>query len=118
MATRNLTPEQALKQADAFVESTSYDDVHPDIAGLMAGYKYRRDGGDERGAYVFARSLLKRAARAGLDVGDPVAELTVAELKDEIARRNEGRAEDEQIRPEGSKKADLQAALAADDARE
>lgn len=41
---------------------------------------------------------------------------TNAELEAEIARRNEGRAEDKLIKPAGTKKAELVAALEADDA--
>lgn len=39
----------------------------------------------------------------------------VAELKAEVERRNEGRAEDSLILPEGKTRADLIAALEADD---
>ena len=42
---------------------------------------------------------------------------TVAELKDEIARRNQGRDEDDQIPTQGNKP-DLIAAIEADDNRE
>lgn len=42
--------------------------------------------------------------------------LTVAELKELIETRNEERDEDDQIEPAGTKKADLIAALEADDA--
>ena len=44
-------------------------------------------------------------------------DLTVAELKEEIARRNEGRDEADQISASGNKP-DLIAAIAADDNRE
>lgn len=40
---------------------------------------------------------------------------TKAELEAEIARRNEGRAEADLIKPDGKNKPDLVAALAADD---
>jgi hypothetical protein len=41
----------------------------------------------------------------------------VADLKAEVERRNEGRDEADLIAPEGTKKADLIAALEADDAK-
>jgi hypothetical protein len=41
----------------------------------------------------------------------------VNELKDEIGERNESRSEEDQIKPEGDKKADLVEALLADDAK-
>lgn len=45
-----------------------------------------------------------------------VADMNGNELKDEIARRNEGRDEESQIKPASKKKDDLLAALVADDA--
>lgn len=71
-------------------------------------------------AYVDANDraeITRRKALGYTVVDESVAyqALTVDELKDEIAKRNEGRAEDEQIKPAGAKKADLQAALEGDD---
>lgn len=45
------------------------------------------------------------------------SKLKVADLQAEIDARNEGRAEEGQIVPDGDKKADLVAALEADDAQ-
>jgi hypothetical protein len=41
--------------------------------------------------------------------------LTIPALRDEISRRNEGRAEDEHVTPKGANKPDLIKALEADD---
>jgi len=46
----------------------------------------------------------------------PYSKRTKAELQEEIDRRNEGRDDEDLIEPEGTKNADLVAALEADDA--
>ena len=56
-------------------------------------------------------SMVAESAPNGYDA------LTIPALRDEISRRNEGRAEDEQIAPQGALTADLTKALEADDRR-
>lgn len=99
--------------ADALLDS-DLSDAHLDVQSLAAVYKARRDEEDRR-APVFARALVKRARSAGVDLGGS-KDLTVAELKAEIASRNEGREESDLIVPDGKTKAALVAALEADDA--
>lgn len=50
------------------------------------------------------------------DAAEQGGKRTNAELEAEITRRNDGRADDQLIKPAGNKKADLLAALEADDA--
>lgn len=50
-----------------------------------------------------------------LEAEEKAKELTVPELEAEIASRNEGRDEADLIKPQSGKKADLLAALSADD---
>jgi hypothetical protein len=50
------------------------------------------------------------------DSDTAVADMTVPQLTAEIARRNQGRDEDEQIKPDGRTKAALRKALEDDDA--
>jgi hypothetical protein len=103
--------------ADKLVDG-DLSDAHLDVQSLAATYKARRDDEDPR-AGVFARALVNRARSTGLDVdgGSSLADMTVADLKAELERRNEGRDEADLIAPEGTKKADLIAALEADDAK-
>lgn len=99
--------------ADSLLD-TDLSEAHLDVQSLAAVYKSRRDDEDRR-AGVFARALVKRARATGIEVGG-AKELTVAELKAEIASRNEGREESDLIVPDGKTKAALVAALEADDA--
>ncbi len=57
----------------------------------------------------------KRAAAVAENDPAGYDALTVPDLRDEISRRNEGRAESDQIVPSGALKADLTKALEADD---
>lgn len=64
-----------------------------------------------------ASALAEQQARRTAIVADAEGfeALTIPALRDEISRRNEGRAEDEQIAPSGTNKPDLIKALEADD---
>lgn len=83
----------------------------------------RPDGSD---VYVYQGSILPDDLKAGeaerladfLEKAEPdeKPEPTAAELKAEIEARNAQRTEDSQIVPASGKKADLVAAIAADDA--
>lgn len=64
-------------------------------------------------AAALAEQQAKRASIVGQSEGYDA--LTIPDLRDEISRRNEGRAEDEQIAPKGANKPDLIKALEADD---
>lgn len=57
---------------------------------------------------------LKQAGKSSSGSSGP----SVDELKDEIDKRNEGREDDAKIVPAGTKKADLVAALKADDEKQ
>ena len=111
--------ENYIELADALLKS-DLSEAHGDVQSLAATYKARSEAGDDRHAATFARALVNRARSTGLDVdgGKTLADLTVAELKAEVERRNEGREDDALIVPEGTKKADLLAALEADDSTE
>lgn len=111
----NGSVQDVLDRADALA-SSDLSEAHVDIQSLAASYRARRESGDERAAFIHGRSLLRRAARAGMDVSGS-EELTVDELKAEIKRRNEGRDDDAKIKPASQRKADLQAALREDDER-
>lgn len=101
-----------IEQVDAYVDGVDVEELHPDVRSLVAVYRSKREDEDERGAYAFARAISKRVDV----VGAPALEdMTVAELKAELERRNADRADDAQIVPDGTKKADLLAALQADD---
>jgi hypothetical protein len=111
--------QDVIEQADAFVASASVDELHVDLQSLIASYKSRRDDEDQRGARAFAQAIVRRAVREGYEPGaKSLADMTAAELKAEVERRNEGRDEADRIVPEGTKKADLLAALVADDPTE
>jgi hypothetical protein len=58
-------------------------------------------------------TLADSVAESG-DAG-PYADQTVTQLRDEISTRNTARAAEKAIHPDGAKKADLIAALVADD---
>lgn len=107
------TFQEYLEQADALLESDA--ELSVDVQSLAATYRSRRDSDDTRAAGLFARALVNRAAREGHTVEAERA-WTVQELKDEIAARNDGRDEADQIRPKSQRKADLEAAIDADDA--
>jgi len=100
-------------QADALIDSVDAEDMSPDLRSLVGAYQPRRDEEDPR-ALPFAKAIVRRAEREGLTAAP---ERSMDELRAEIASRNEGRDEADQVKPEGRKKADLEAALAADDAR-
>lgn len=106
--------ETYLAQADDLV-SSDLSEAHLDVQSLAATFKARRKAKDPKAA-IFARALVKRAVGTGLEV-KAAKPSTIPELKAEIERRNEGREEADLIVPEGTRKADLEAALAADDAR-
>lgn len=114
-----MSTQKLIEQADAFIDAADVDSLHVDIQSLIATYKSRRADEDERGARAFAQAILRRAAREGhaIEPAAKLADLKVDELRAEVERRNEGRDEADQIVPEGTKKADLVAALEADDAR-
>ena len=86
---------------------------------------------EEDAIHIQHRPWLKRDAEmAGIEIryasdeaeeeseSEDYEDMTVQQLKDEIAARNEDRDEDDQIVPEGSKRADLIAALEASDEEE
>ena len=66
---------------------------------------------------VHADDLVDGEASDDSDSTEPkgLSDLTVAELKAEVEKRNEGREDDAKIAPESQKKDDLVAALEADD---
>lgn len=102
-----------LAAADALVADLP-DGASVDLQSLAATYRARTADGDERGRAAFARAVVRRAAREDIvAAGDDPR--TVAELRDEIKARNEGRDDAAKIRPAGAKRADLLDALAADD---
>ena len=102
-----------ITKADALLKSVATEDMSIDLQSLVASYRARLEAEDERAATAFARAIVRRADREGLS---PVAAMTVKELEAEIATRNEGRDDADKIQPASRKKADLQAALDADDA--
>ena len=113
-----MSAEQLIQQADAYIESVKVDELHVDVQSLIATYKARKKDEDVRGQVAFAKAIVRRARAAGYEPGvKALGDMTAAELKDELERRNEGRDEADLIAPEGTKKADLLAALEADDAK-
>lgn len=111
------TAAELIAQADALLESVDPAAVDADLASLLASY---RSVQGSPAAWITARAVVRCADRLGVvpDAGAGAKALdamTAAELKDELERRNEGRDEDARIVPESTKKADLLAALAADD---
>lgn len=124
------TPAELVDQADALLESVDPAKVDPDLASLLADYRTRKDAGNPA-LWIVARAVVRCADRVGVELpavgadgaggtGGPkaIGEMTAAELKAEVERRNEGRDEDARIVPDGTKKADLLTALVADDAAE
>lgn len=105
---------ELVEQADAIVKSVKVDDMSLDLQSLVAEFKRRQKNEDARGAFAFAKAIVRRSEREGLTAAE---ELSAADLRAEIDRRNEGRDEADLIKPDGRSKAAMQAALAADDAK-
>lgn len=114
-----MSAEKLVQDADAYLASVKVEDLHPDVQSLVATYKARTKEKDRRGQVAFARAIVRRARATGYDPdgAKAVADMTVAELKAEIDRRNEGREDDAKLSKSGSKD-DLIAALEADDSTE
>ena len=112
-----MSAEKLIRQADAIVEA-DLSEASVDLQSFAATYKAKRDAGDTRAQAAWARAVVRRADFDGVEVkGGGSNGPTVKELEAEIASRNEGRDEDDRIVPASRKKADLEQALAADDAR-
>lgn len=105
-----------IEKAKAFAKSVDRDEVSGDLSSAIASFEHRLANGSDRAAFAHARAVVRLAEREGHTVGD-TKPATVADLRAEVARRNEGRAEADLIRPAGAKKADLEQALADDDAK-
>lgn len=105
----------------AYVD-TEPDDLHPDVASLVAMFRRHRENGHARGMAAFARAISRRVELPQVGSGSG-GRVTADDLRAEIERRNEGRADDDLIVPEGTgaggkvTKADLEAAIRADDER-
>lgn len=114
-----MSAEKLIQDADAYLKSVDVADLHPDVQSLVATYKARTKEKDVRGQVAFARAIVRRARAAGYDPDGAKAlgDMTKAELEDEIDRRNEGREDDAKLSKTGNK-ADLLAALEADDSAE
>lgn len=113
-----MSAEQLIEQAEAYIASVDVAELHVDVQSLIATYKARVKTKDARGQVAFAKAIVRRARADGYKPGaKAIGDMTAAELKDEVERRNEGRDEADLIAPEGTKKADLLAALEADDAK-
>ena len=110
-----MQSNELIEKADELLTSADEEDMSPHLRSLVVSYKRRRDAEETRAAATFAKALLVRAEREGLVVAK---EATIADLRAAIASRNEGRDEADLIKPAGRSKADLQAALDADDARQ
>ena len=111
---------EVVARADALLESIDPATAHPDLAQLLASYRSRKDAGDPA-LWIHGRALVRCADRVGAEPAAPAGPYdgqSVKDLKSEIATRNEGRDDVDLIAPTGAKKADLVAALVADDARE
>lgn len=114
-----MSAEKLIEQADAYIKSVDVNDLHPDVQSLVATYRARTKAEDKRGMVAFARAIVRRAKLSGHDpASKAIADMLLDELRAEIDRRNEGRADADLIVPDGTKKAELLAALEADDARE
>ncbi|GAA4075741.1 hypothetical protein ACFFOS_27665 [Nocardioides kongjuensis] len=112
-----MSAEKLIEQADAYIASVNVDELHVDVQSLAATYEARKAEEDVRGQVAFARAIVRRARAAGYEPGvKALGDMTAAELKDELERRNEGRDEADLIVPTGKNKPDLLAALEADDA--
>lgn len=109
-----MSAEELLERADKIVDGLKADQGSPDLKSLVVAYKRRRDAEEDRAAAAFAKAVVLRAEREGLA---PAEDLSAADLKAEIDRRNEGRDEADLIKPDGRSKAAMSAALAADDAK-
>lgn len=104
--------EDYADRADKIADATDHSGYSPDLRSLVNAYLPRREAGETRAAAAFARAIVRRAEREGAVEAE---ELSAADLKAEIDRRNEGRDDDAKIKPEGRSKAAMQAALKADD---
>lgn len=104
---------QLIEKADTLVDALP-EDASLDLQSLAATYRAKRDADDTRGATAYARAIVRRAASEGVSVS---GERSMDDLRAEIASRNEGREDADLIKPAGRKKADLEAALEADDAK-
>lgn len=114
-----MSAEKLIQDADAYLKTVDVADLHPDVQSLVATYKSHQKAKDRRGQVAFAKAIVRRARAAGYDPdgAKAVKDMTVAELKAEIDRRNEGREDAAKLSKTGSKD-ELVAALEADDSAE
>lgn len=106
-----------IKQADAIADGKLPDDASVDLQSFVATYKAKREAGDTRGQNAWARAVVNRAGKEGVEGKGGKVKLTKAELLDAIETRNKGREEADLIVPKSEKNADLEKALADDDAK-
>lgn len=121
MSAKVIAWADAIADLDELPEGASVD-----LQSYVATYRAKRAAGDKRAATAYARAVVNRARRDGVEVeaqapssssGSAGRGPTKADLEAEIERRNKDREEAARIVPAGSTKADLQAALDADDAK-
>lgn len=98
------------------IAATDRDAMSGTLQSYVATFEHRDTGASDRAAHAHARAVVKLAAREGVEAEVEKPSRTVAELKDEIALRNQDRDEADHIVPASTKKADLESALDADDA--
>lgn len=114
-----MSARNYVAQADALLDA-DLTDASVDVQSLAAVYRKRQK---DRRAHVFARALVRRAESAGYAIPAGSPKLQKADLEREVERRNAGRVDDSLIVVEGTgrggsvTKADLEAALQADDER-
>lgn len=74
-----ISDERLIKSADAFVKAhAGDDDLDPDLAAVVGTYQAQRDQGNDLGAQVHARALLRRAEGLGYDKPTPAAKKSTA----------------------------------------
>jgi hypothetical protein len=105
-----------IAQADAIVDG-DLKGASVDLRSFSATYRAKRDAGDSRAQSAWARAVVNRAGKEGVEGKGGKARLTKAELLAEIESRNADRDDDAKIVPASEKNADLEQALAADDAK-
>lgn len=114
-----MSTQNYVAQADELIKG-DLSDASVTVQSLAKTYEARKD---DRRAHVFARALVRHAESSGYEIPSVSAKLSKGDLEAEIERRNAGRADDTLILPEGTgrggsvTKADLEAALKADDER-
>lgn len=113
-----MSTEKLLKQADAIAGAKLPEEASVDLQSFVATYKAKVKAKDERARAVWARAVVNRANLEGIEgKGGGGGKPTKAELLEEIERRNADRADEDKIVPASEKNADLEQALADDDAK-